>query len=216
MRGLDDAQDVALVGLDRRVGRGRGGGDVGPSGQAVGRNLPLIAGDTGVAVVERAVTAVSSRAFLRGAADRRRRGEGQGDVGHRQGRRAGRGRVGAAVAVVRRLDDAQELALVGLDRRVGRGRGGGDVGPAGRAVGRNLPLIAGHVRVAVVERAVTAVSAVPSCAVPVIVAAEVKARVMSATARVAALVEVVFGPPSLSCAVSTTRRNWPSSVSIGV
>ena len=39
---------------------------------------------------------------------------------------------------------------------------------------------------------------------------------MSATASVAALVEVVLGPPSLSCAVSTTRRTWPSSVSIGV
>ena len=117
---------------------------------------------------------------------------------------------------MRRLDDAQELALVGLDRRVGRGRGGGDVGPAGRAVGRNLPLIAGDGASLSLSVPSTAVSAVPSCAVPVIVAAEVKARVMSATARVAALVEVVFGPPSLSCAVSTTRRNWPSSVSIGV
>ena len=42
----------------------------------------------------------------------------------------------------------------------------------------------------------TAVSTWPSCAVPLIDAAVVKASVMSLTAAVAALVEVVVGPPS--------------------
>ena len=52
---------------------------------------------------------------------------------------------------------------------------------------------------------------------PVIEAALVKASVMSLTAAVAVLVEVVLAmPPSLSVAVSTTRIVLPSSASLTV
>src|SRR6266478_5941509 len=136
--GLDDAQDMAFVGFGDGVGRGGRARDV---DTVAG---PLIAGHRSVAVVERAVDGAQRLSFLRGAADRGRGGEGQGDVADRGGRRTGRGRAGAAIAVGGGLDDAQDMAFVGFGDGVGGGGRAGDVDPVAG------PLIAGHRSVVVV------------------------------------------------------------------
>ena len=61
-----------------------------------------------------------------------------------------------------------------------------------------------------------AVRGEPTVAEPLIEAAEVNARPMSATAAVATLVEVAFCPVPLSVAVSITRSSRVSSASTGV
>src|SRR5205823_3186945 len=108
-RGRDDAQARAFVGFGDEIGEAAGARDAGKARAVVG--LPLVA-DGGVAVVGERGGGGERLAFLRRAADGRRR-QGRGNVDDCSGHRAG-GAGTAAVAVAGGGDDAQGRAFVRL------------------------------------------------------------------------------------------------------